>query len=82
MFNKSKNIKKSAKSIDKIITTVIIWSAVAGVFGLSQTKKWKKVTSDVKTKVTPIFWNIFKKWLASFWKWLAFWVSLFSKKKK
>ncbi len=36
-------MKKSMKKIDKVVTSAIIGSAVISIFGLSRTKKWKKV---------------------------------------
>lgn len=39
--------KKADKKIDKLVTWLIIWWAVASMVGLSKTKKWKKITDKV-----------------------------------
>ncbi len=39
--------KKADKKIDKLVTGLIIWWAVASMVGLSKTKKWKKLTEKV-----------------------------------
>ena len=56
--------KKKVKKIDKIVTWIIIGSAVASIFGLSKTKKWKEVTQKISTKSKSIFWRVYEK----FWK--------------
>jgi len=56
--------KKKVKKIDKIVTWVIIGSAIASIFGLSKTKKWKEVTQKISTKSKSIFWRVYEK----FWK--------------
>ena len=82
-----KKIEKHAKNIDKLITWLIFWSTVAGwVYGISKTKKWKKLFSKILDKsqkevkkVKKL--QLWKKAWRWFWKWLIFVVSLFSKKK-
>ena len=80
MFWKNKPIQKSAKKMDKIVTWIIIWWAIASVFWLSQTKKWKKITSDISHKIQPWVTKTWKKALSVFGKIIAFFVYLFSKK--
>ena len=70
-------MKKSMKKIDKVVTSAIIGSAVVSIFGLSRTKKWKKVTGG-------LFWTLkgmIKLIFSIFWKiiWKVTWLS--SKKK-
>lgn len=73
-----KKVKKSASKIDKIVTWVIIWSAVASIVWLSQTKKWKEVTADLKQKSVWVFWKVKK----MYWKSMIFFIKIFSKNKK
>lgn len=48
IFRKSKKtVKKSMWTMDKIVTGLVIWGAAASVYGLSRTKKGKKVTSNI-----------------------------------
>lgn len=42
-----KEVKKTAKKMDSIVTWLIVGGAVASIFGLSKTKKWRKVGSRV-----------------------------------
>jgi hypothetical protein len=67
--------KKKVKKIDNLVTGVIIWTAVASIFGLSKTKKWKEVTA----KVSNTSKSIFKKVYHSFWKTMC---KIISKKNK
>ena len=73
MFGK-KRVKKSAWKIDKIVTWVIIWTAVASMVWLSQTKKWKEVTKDIKQKSSWFFSRINK----FFWKTTLFILKIFN----
>ena len=43
MFWKWKKIDSGVKKVDKLVTWIIMWWAVASIFGLSKTKKWKEV---------------------------------------
>jgi len=52
--------KKKTKKIDKIVTGMIIGTAVASIFGLSQTKKWKEVTKKSKWFFSRIYWSFGK----------------------
>jgi len=63
MFFKKKK-EKATKKIDKLVTGFIIWWAVAWMIWLSQTKKWKEVTWEIKEKSK----NVFEKWNKLFWK--------------
>ena len=56
--------KKKVKKIDKLVTGIIIGSAIASIFGLSKTKKWQKVTQEISKKSKSIFWLVYEK----FWK--------------
>jgi len=76
MFGRKK-LDSWAKKIDKLITWIIIGSAIASIFGLSQTKKGKEITKDVQEKVTPIM-ERGRSWLFTF---LGKLVGIFSKKK-
>ncbi len=66
--------KKRAKAVDKIVTWVIIWSAVASIFGLSKTKKGREIrkTTTKKSRKSVVFVG----------KVLVATLRLFSKKKK
>lgn len=76
MFFRKKKEKKS--KIDKLVTGIIIWWAVASMVWLSQTKKWKEVTKEVKEK----WLSLFSKWTNLFWKALIKAATLFDKKNK
>jgi F0F1-type ATP synthase membrane subunit a len=84
MFSKNKKINYWAKKVDKIVTTLIIWSAIASIFWLSQTKKWKEVSKEIsdsiREKISPWVNNTSKKAISIFWKTIAFLVWIFSKK--
>lgn len=75
MFFKNKD--KHVKKIDKIVTWIIIWSAVAWAVWLSQTKKWKEITTEVKNTSKNIAWL----WVKLAWKSVLKVLNLFSKKK-
>ena len=72
-----KKVKNSASKIDNIVTWVIIWTAVASVVWLSQTKKWKEVTAEIKQKSTWVFGKLKQ----FYWKSMIFFIKKFSKKK-
>ncbi len=72
-----KNIKKQANKVDKIVTWLIIWWAIAWIVWASKTKSWKKFIS--KTKDTTK--NIVDSWTSSFWRFLVKIISLFKRKK-
>ena len=59
MLKKKKG--KALNKIDKLVTGVIIWSAIASIFGLSKTQKWKKITNKVSTKSKNVFWKMYEK---------------------
>jgi hypothetical protein len=56
--------KKTTTKIDKLVTWVIIGSAIASIFGLSKTKKWQEVTEEITKKSKWLFWKVYE----SFWK--------------
>jgi len=78
IFRKSKKeVEKSMKRMDSLVTWLIVWWAVASIFGLSRTKKGKKITSKIlSTSKTGM-----KHGYAIFWKSLAETVSFLFKKK-
>lgn len=48
IFRKStKEVNKGMKKMDGIVTGIIVGGAAASIFGLSRTKKGKKVTAKV-----------------------------------
>ncbi len=80
MFSKNKKLNYWAKKVDKIVTTVIIGSAIASIFWLSQTKKGKEISRDIRGKISPVVNTSSKKAISVFWKTIAFVVGIFSKK--
>ena len=76
MFFKWKNVEKSAKKIDKVITWLVVWTAVASMIGLSRTWKWKKVTWNIAKESTKVC----KKGYSVFGKCLVWTINFFSKK--
>lgn len=81
MFSENKKIDFSVKKVDKIVTWIIIGSAIASIFWLSQTKKWKEVTKDLTQEFKPVITKTSKNILATFWKVIAFIVSILFNKK-
>lgn len=69
-----KRAKKNIKNMDKIVTGVIIWSAVASIFGISKTKKWQEVIEKTAKKS--------RSWKALVWKILVWILRIFSKNNK
>ncbi len=80
MFWKWKKLDSWVKKMDKIVTGLILWWAVASIFWLTHTKKWKEVTKEVSKKITPFIWSTSKKAISWFWKTIAFFVSVINKK--
>ncbi len=76
MFFKRKKVEDSAKKIDKVITWLIIWTAVASMIGLSRTGKWKEVTGNITSEWSKVC----KKGYSIFWKCLVWAIKFFSKK--
>jgi len=68
---------KANKKIDKLVTWLIIWWAVASMVGLSKTKKWKKITSKVWEETEKYA----KKSVNIVWKTMVGILSIFNKKK-
>jgi len=52
--------KSTTKKIDKLVTWLIIWWAVASMIWLSKTKKWQEITKDLQKK-SSWFFNKIKK---------------------
>lgn len=76
MFFKRNNVKEWARKVDKVITWLIIWTAVASMIWLSKTNKWKKVSENIKNE-----WIIVcKKWYSIFGKVLVGVIKFFNKK--
>ena len=77
IFKKSKKtVKKSMGTVDKLVTGIIIGGAAASIFGLSQTKKWKKFWS----RTFDSSWEYAKKGVNMFWKITVKIISFFQKK--
>ena len=75
-FRKKDSIKNHAKSIDKLVTGLIIGWAIASMIGLSKTDKLK----EIKENITTEGYNIVKKGYKLFWQVLVKIISIFSKK--
>lgn len=77
IFRRSKKtVKKWAYTVDKLVTGIIIGWAAASIFGLSRTKKWKKLWArvfDTSSKCA-------KTGVRTFWKVTVKFISLFQKK--
>jgi hypothetical protein len=71
-----KKEEKITKKVDKIITGLVIWTAIASMIWLSKTDKWKKVTENVKTAAK----DSYDKWKSLFWKGLVAIINFFKKK--
>ncbi len=78
VFGRSKKeVKKTAKKMDRLVTWLIVGWAVVSIFGLSKTKKWKKVTGwFFKTGK-----KTFKIGYSVFWRVMADTISFITKKK-
>jgi hypothetical protein len=77
VFFKKKNSLSPSKKIDKLVTGIIIWWAVASMIGLSKTDKWKKISKNIWEKSS----SVAKKTLSVVWKWMVWVLSIFNKKK-
>jgi fucose 4-O-acetylase-like acetyltransferase len=77
MFFKKKK-ESHTKKIDKLVTGLIIWWAVASMVWFSRTKKWKEITQNVKKESR----GLFSKAHELFWKSLVIIISIFDKKNK
>ena len=83
MFFRKKEVNKHARKIDKLITWLIIWWAVASMIGLSKTNKWKEITKNIKIEgkeVVKEWTQIAKKWYKIFGKVLVWALKVFNKK--
>lgn len=76
MFFKRKKVQDWARKIDKIITWLIIWTAVTSMIGLSRTWSGKKITKNITKEWTKVC----KKWYSIFWKCIVWTINFFSKK--
>lgn len=78
IFRKSKErVDTSVRKVDKLITGIIIGGAVASIFWLSRTKKWKDITTQV---VENSKW-VANKWIGILWRVLVKVINLSSRKK-
>lgn len=78
IFRKSKErVDTSVKKVDKLITGIIIGGAVASIFWLSKTKKWK----DIQAQVIENSKWIANKWIGILWRFLVKVINLSSHKK-
>jgi uncharacterized membrane protein len=83
MFFKKKEVGKQVKKIDKLITWLIIWGAVASMIGLSKTEKWKEIKQNVKiewNKALKEWKSLAKKSYKVFWKVLVWALKIINKK--
>lgn len=77
-FKKSREeVNKHVSKMDKIVTGIILWAAVASMLWLARTKKWQEVTQYVRTQGQ----SKTRRWVSFFGKMLAHFVSIFSKKR-
>ncbi len=81
MFFRKNKKDSTIKKLDKIITWIIIWWAVASAVWLSKTKKWKEIS---KKTIENIEKRVPKKWikkvLSILWKIALFAISLIKKR--
>jgi hypothetical protein len=77
VFFKKKNWLNPTKKIDKLVTGLIIWWAVASMVGLSKTNKWKEISKNIWEKST----SIAKKTFSILGKSMVWVLSIFTKKK-
>ncbi len=54
--------KDHIKKVDKLVTWIIIGSAIASIFWLSQTKTWKEITKKSKWLFAKSY-DLFGKWM-------------------
>ena len=86
MFFRKKK-ESHTKKIDKLVTGIIIWGAVASMIGLSKTEKWKEVIKNIKESdtlssgVQEEWKKMVSKWHELLWKALAKMASFIDKKK-
>lgn len=77
IFNKKNKIKKHAYKIDKLVTSLIIWWALASFIWLSKKNQKKSIWKNISDKSS----NVAKKSISLFWKVLVWILKIFSKKK-
>jgi len=76
VFFKRDNVKRWARKLDKVITWLIIWTAVASMIGLSKSRKSKTISDNIKNEGV----DAFKKWYSIFGKVLIWVIKFFNKK--
>lgn len=76
MIFRKKNVHAWAKKFDKIITWVIVGTAVASMVWLSKTKKWKKLS----WKISATTWWAVKKSYGFLGKCMVWTINFFKKK--
>ena len=91
-FNKKEKIKKQVSKIDKLVTGLIIWGAVASIIGISKKKKKKKISENLAVewekivkeweKMVKEWTKIAQKWYSIFWRVLVWILKVFFKDKK
>jgi hypothetical protein len=77
LFKKKVWIDKHAKNVDKLVTWIIIWWAIASMIWLSRTDKWKDITKNVKDGSVWVA----KKGYSVFWKVLVWCLKVITPKK-
>jgi len=85
LLDKNKKSKKEYK-LDKIVTSIIIWGALAGLIGLSNTDKAKSIMNKMRAEDNFQKLKIWENWFfwksyEFFWKTLVKFISIFNKKK-
>lgn len=68
--------KSPVKKIDKLVTGLIIWWAVASILWLSKKKKTIEIANNIKNEST----SLFKKGFSFLWKGIVWILRLFNKK--
>lgn len=82
-FNKKEKLKKQASKIDKLVTWLIIWWAVASMIGLSNKKTRKTVLQNAKENWEKFFkksTKVAKNWYSVFWRIMVWVLKIFNKK--
>ena len=72
-----KKVGKSMSKVDKIVTWLIIWGALASIFWASQTSVWKRLFLKWVNTFKKVFWFSYQ----IFWKSVVKILILFKRKK-
>lgn len=91
-FNKKEKLTNHVSKIDKLVTGLIIWGAVASIIGLHKknkkkgiadnlTAEWEKIIKEWE-KIVQEWTKMARKWYSCFWRVLVWILRLFSKNKK